>query len=136
MPSEPDVSGFNDWVLGAGRRLLLPEITGESLSWREPGAMVPGRFGVLSPTGTLAELTDADLIVIPALAIDHSGFRLGQGGGYYDRALATPGAREGFPKLVAVVFDHEIIDLLPREAHDVAVDSAVSPARILHFSNR
>jgi 5-formyltetrahydrofolate cyclo-ligase len=130
MASEPDTAEFNDWVQASGRRLLLPEISGQNLLWREPGELLPGRFGVLAPTGALASLRAAQLVVIPALAADRAGVRLGQGGGYYDRALADLGAERSNSKLVAVVFDTEFFETLPREEHDITVDLVVSPTQI------
>jgi 5-formyltetrahydrofolate cyclo-ligase len=63
--------------------------------------------------------------VVPALAVDHRGARLGRGGGYYDRALshARPDAT-----LVAVLFDDELVDHLPAEPHDRPVDAVVTPS--------
>jgi 5-formyltetrahydrofolate cyclo-ligase len=128
--AEPDVSGFNEWVRASGRRLLLPVITGRQLAWAEPGELVLGAFGISQPTGEPAELAEATLIVLPALAVDLAGNRLGRGGGYYDRTLSekTDAVR------LAVVFDSEILPELPVEAHDVAVDLAVSPEQTLTFS--
>ncbi|TFV62656.1 5-formyltetrahydrofolate cyclo-ligase, partial [Blastococcus sp. CT_GayMR20] len=70
-------------------------------------------------------IADADAVVVPALAVDHFGFRLGRGGGYYDRALvhARPDA-----VLVTVVFDEERFAELPREAHDRPVGAVVTPS--------
>ena len=67
----------------------------------------------------------ADAVVVPALAVDRFGFRLGRGGGYYDRALvhARPDA-----VLVTVVFDDERLDELPREIHDRPVTAVVTPS--------
>lgn len=135
LPSEPDVSGFNSWVLESGRRLLLPEISGESLSWREPGKSVAGRFGIDSPTGPSEDLGVAQLIIVPALAVDSRGVRLGQGGGFYDRTLANlSSADSGRVKVAAVIFDGEYFDELPAEEHDQKVDAAVSPQHIWSFN--
>jgi len=128
--TEPDVSGFNDWVRASGRKLLLPIITGSQLAWAEPGEPVLGPMGILQPTGAPAELAEARLIVLPALAVDRSGNRLGRGAGYYDRALSENTAAVR----VAVVFDSEILPELPAEPHDVPVNLAVSPEQTLAFS--
>ena len=128
--TEPDVSGFNDWVRASGRKLLLPIITGSQLAWAEPGEPVLGPLGILQPTGVTAELAEATLIVLPALAVDRAGNRLGRGAGYYDRALAEMATA----LRVAVVFDSEILPALPAEPHDVPVNLAVSPEQTLAFS--
>lgn len=75
----------------------------------------------------------ADLIFIPALAVDKSGQRLGKGKGYYDRALAD---LEDVAPVIAVVFDDEIIDEVPTEDHDHPVDAVVSPTSTTRFSDR
>jgi 5-formyltetrahydrofolate cyclo-ligase len=84
----------------------------------------------LQPTGVTAELAEATLIVLPALAVDRAGNRLGRGAGYYDRALAEMATA----LRVAVVFDSEILPALPAEPHDVPVNLAVSPEQTLAFS--
>ena len=68
---------------------------------------------------------DQGRYVVPALAVSRDGVRLGRGGGYYDRALAhaRPGA-----VLVAVVFDDELLDEVPAEAHDHRVTAVVTPS--------
>uniref|UniRef100_UPI0030EF2491 5-formyltetrahydrofolate cyclo-ligase n=1 Tax=Aquipuribacter hungaricus TaxID=545624 RepID=UPI0030EF2491 len=85
-----------------------------------------------------AAVASCDLVLVPALAVDRAGTRLGQGGGSYDRALArahtAPGRRpgEGGPLVLAVVHDDEVLDdLLPREPHDVAVHGALTPSGVV-----
>lgn len=114
-----------------GVPVLLPVVPddGALLHWgRWTGELQPGRYGLLEPVGPRAgpaAVQAADAIVVPALAVDRSGIRLGRGGGYYDRALvhARPDA-----VLVAVVFDDEHVDALPREPHDLAMTAVVTPA--------
>ncbi|MFZ0875798.1 MAG: 5-formyltetrahydrofolate cyclo-ligase, partial [Pseudonocardiaceae bacterium] len=66
------------------------------------------------------------LVLVPALAVDRTGVRLGRGGGHYDRTLplATPGT-----PLVAIVRDDEVLAALPAQPHDVPVTAALTPAR-------
>ena len=111
--------------------VLLPVVPagGRELSWaRYDGRLAPGRFGLLEPTGPrlpAGALVTADVVVVPALAIAVDGTRLGRGGGYYDRALthARPDA-----VLVAVIFDDELLDRVPAEAHDRRVTAVVTPS--------
>ena len=88
----------------------------------EPGRLVPAQFGLREPQEpwlAAEAVADATAVLVPALAVDRAGARLGRGAGYYDRALALadPAAR-----LVAVVRDDELVDEIPAEAHDVADD--------------
>ena len=80
-------------------------------------------------------LKEADLIVIPALAASADGTRLGQGGGWYDRALThrSPGT-----PVVAVIFDDEVLEaeIIPAEPHDVPVDGIVTPTRTMAINLR
>jgi 5-formyltetrahydrofolate cyclo-ligase len=70
-------------------------------------------------------ISSAELILVPALAVDRSGGRLGRGAGFYDRTLilAAPSAAR-----IALVRDSELVDELPTEAHDVRMTGAVTPS--------
>jgi 5-formyltetrahydrofolate cyclo-ligase len=115
--------------------VLLPVIAPAvgPLDWAEyagPETLVAGRLrGILEPTGPRLGITaveGADLVLVPALAVDHGGVRLGRGAGHYDRSLvfASPGA-----ELVAVVRDSELVGRLPGQPHDVSMTGALSPGR-------
>jgi 5-formyltetrahydrofolate cyclo-ligase len=75
-------------------------------------------------------IADASVVLVPALAVDRFGHRLGRGGGSYDRALTR--VRDGRPVL-AVVHDEEVLDAIPVERHDVSVDGALTPSGVLWF---
>lgn len=130
-PDEPGNGRLPAAYTELGARILLPVIptTGRTLDWAAyTGELEPGRFGLHHPIGPRLGATaigDADAVVVPALAVDHFGFRLGRGGGYYDRALvhARPDA-----VLVTVVFDEERLAELPREIHDRPVTAVVTPS--------
>lgn len=117
-------------------RVLLPvarhDIAGtpQPLLWGEyrPGGLVEARFGLREPgepwLGAEA-VAAAPVILVPALAVDRAGVRLGRGAGFYDRTLplADPSAR-----LVAVVRDDELVAQLPAEPHDVRMTHALTPS--------
>lgn len=103
-------------------RVLLP-IPGPD--WvRYDGTLLPGRFpqpaGV--PSGAAA-VREAQLVVVPALAVDAAGNRLGRGGGFYDRALVAVRS-----PVVALLHDGEVLDRVPTEAHDHPVDAVITPS--------
>ncbi|GAB3201098.1 hypothetical protein GCM10027261_34760 [Geodermatophilus arenarius] len=114
-----------------GTRVLLPVVpdSGAELRWAvDTGRLAPGRFGLLEPVGPRlgpTALGTAEVVVVPALAVDRTGVRLGRGGGYYDRALqhARPGA-----VVAALVFDDELVDRLPALEHDRPVTAVVTPS--------
>lgn len=135
-PSEPGTVPLLDALDARGVRLLLPVLgSGLQRDWAEyAGAddlreRAPGRPPEPGgPTLGAAALAEADVVLAPALAVDTSGARLGQGGGWYDRALHH--ARPGAP-VIAIVFPEELYDAetrpLPREPHDRLVDGVATP---------
>ncbi len=130
-PTEPGSGRLPDAYSELGARVLLPVIPslGRILDWAVyTGELETGRFGLSHPVGPRlgpTAIEAADAVVVPALAVDRFGIRLGRGGGYYDRALvhASPDA-----VLVTVVFDDERVDELPREVHDRPVTAVVTPS--------
>ena len=130
-PEEPGCGRLPEAYTELGARVLLPVIPtqGRVLEWAVyTGELEAGRFGLSHPVGPRlgpTAIEAADVVVVPALAVDGVGIRLGRGGGYYDRALvhARPDA-----VLVTVVFDDERVDRLPREAHDRPVTAVVTPS--------
>jgi 5-formyltetrahydrofolate cyclo-ligase len=119
-----------DELRAAGHEVLLPVVAGSPgpLDWaRHEGALAPGPFGLREPTGPRlgpAAISRARLVLLPALAADRRGVRLGQGGGFYDRTLPLVG--EGVP-IVAVLGDGELVDELPTEPHDRRVTGVILP---------
>ena len=98
--------------------LYVPRVSGDDLEWvlfNEDQARHP--LGMKEPVGNAIELSEVDLMVIPGLAIDHEGNRLGRGKGYYDRALSKLSVKH----LVGVVHDNELVDHVPTEGHDAKV---------------
>lgn len=134
---EPDTTEFIAWAQSSGLEVLLPVSQPDGLlDWVLPdGAeFVAGAFGVREPVGThLGPLgaERADLMLIPAAAVDVTGHRLGWGRGYFDRNLASLTKK---PRVFAVVHETEIIDRVPTEPHDQPVDGVVTPERTRTFS--
>ncbi len=131
---EPGSSAMLDTLRSAGYRVLLPVVVGDApLDWaRYDGSLRPGPFGLREPVGTplgASSITEAALVLVPALAVDHRGVRLGQGGGHYDRSL--PLARG---PLVALVRDEEFVPVLPAEPHDVRMNAVLTPGSgVIHL---
>jgi 5-formyltetrahydrofolate cyclo-ligase len=132
---EPPTRDFVDWALEQGIRVLLPVAREDGLmDWApyDQGDEAVDATGMPMPTtgllGPIA-LADADVILIPAASIARDGMRLGWGRGYFDRTLGSMTKR---PPVYAVVYDHEVVNDVPREKHDQAVDGMVTPERIIH----
>jgi len=129
--TEPDTRGLLFALWKRGSYVLLPLLRPDGdLDWASyegPESLVPGPRGLLEPgepprgPGAVAR---ADVVLVPALAVDRAGNRLGRGGGSYDRALARVGP---LVPLIALVYDAELVERVPAEPHDVKVRAAVSP---------
>lgn len=107
---------------------LLPRLRGERLEFAVVetwGALRPGRFGVLEPPADAPARTPGadDVVLLPGVAFDGLGRRLGRGGGHYDRAF-PPGTRG--PRLVGAAFAFQIVEEVPHGSHDRIVDAIVS----------
>jgi 5-formyltetrahydrofolate cyclo-ligase len=133
--NEPDTELFIDWALENEIEIVAPvTLDSGELNWvRFTGETAPGIFGFHEPVGELVSAADVDLMIVPALAIDQKGNRLGKGKGFYDRYLSTLKAP---PALVAVVYDEELVEHIPAEAHDKPVDAVVTPTQTVHFNDR
>ncbi|MFB9237189.1 5-formyltetrahydrofolate cyclo-ligase [Plantactinospora siamensis] len=112
--------------------LLLPVLRSDlDLDWATytgPAGLHAAGYGLREPTGARlgrSAISSAGLVVVPAVAVDRRGVRLGRGGGSYDRALrrVTPGV-----PVVALLHEGELLDAVPALPHDVRVDAVVTPA--------
>lgn len=94
---------------------------------------VPGPFGILEPAESSRRLgpSDVDVSIVPGLAFDRTGHRVGYGKGYYDRLL--PMLRSDCVT-VGVAFDEQLVDDVPHDAHDAAVRAVITPSRTLRTS--
>ena len=138
-------------LLAAEARLLLPVLLPDGdLDWAvfatTPGdsdtssdavpesdsvrALQAGPRGLLEPTGPrlgVDAIRAAALVLVPALAVDRRGMRMGRGGGSYDRALARLAGISPRPLVLALLHDGELVDTVPAEPHDQPVDGAITP---------
>lgn len=124
LPDEVDTHDFiRRW---AGRkRILLPVVCGDDLELRPytgDGHLAEGAFHIEEPAGeAFADYAQIDLAVIPGVAFDRLGNRLGRGKGYYDRLL--PRLKDAYK--IGLCFPCQRVDRLPAEAHDVPMDEIV-----------
>lgn len=124
--AEVDTRPLIEDALAAGKRVALPVITGpgvmEARAVTDLDLLVPGPCGIPAP-GEGSELVPPeapDLILVPGMAFTQDGWRLGRGGGYYDRYLPRTNALT-----VALARDFQMVDHIPTEAHDIPVDALV-----------
>jgi 5-formyltetrahydrofolate cyclo-ligase len=119
----------------AGKRLAYPRVAATGLEFVEVSdldGMRPGRFGVLEPVGvSLLPLATIDLMVIPGVAYDLEGFRLGYGKGCYDRFLHGSDVK---PLRAGFCYELQLTASLPVENHDIAMHLLITESRILRFA--
>ena len=123
LPDEPDTHAFiRQWT--GRKRILLPVVVGDDLELRAYAGdetLQTGAFRIAEPTGkAFTDYAAIDLAIVPGMAFDRRGNRLGRGKGYYDRLL---------PRLVAykigLCFPFQMVEDIPAEAHDVRMDEIV-----------
>lgn len=145
MGSEPGTRALLDALRERGVRVLLPVLLPDNdLDWgpyEGAGRLVrtsrPGRIDLLEPAGQplgVDAVLEADTVLLPGLAVDVRGARLGRGGGSYDRVLARLSAAGADPALVVLLYANEVIAEVPREPHDHPVHAVVTPEGVRRFT--
>jgi 5-formyltetrahydrofolate cyclo-ligase len=136
LPGEPDLSSLLQEALADGKTVAFPRYMAATESYitcqitDASRDLAPGRYGIFEPRSSCAELplNRLDFLLVPGVAFDLSGARLGRGKGYFDRLLARAlGVRCG------VAFDWQVLPELPTEPHDVRVDCLVTPSQWRFF---
>jgi 5-formyltetrahydrofolate cyclo-ligase len=129
--AEPETRGLVYALWKRGTYVLLPLLLNDDdLDWacyEGPDSLAAGPRGLLQPTEPPrgpAAVASADLVIVPALAVDRDGRRLGRGGGSYDRALARVGAAV---PTIALIYDRELLDEVPAGRHDQRVSMVALP---------
>ena len=129
LPSECGTAALAAALEASGKEICYPVVVrGERvLEFRRgAGIFVAGSLGVEEPTGTPVRLEEIDLLVVPAIAADSSGGRLGRGKGHFDATLAASRARS-----VALVFEAQLVPSVPLGEDDQPVDAVCTESRLL-----
>lgn len=101
--------------------------------WASDMPMVQGDFGVLVPAQS--DPCIPTVLIVPMLAFDQRGYRLGYGGGYYDRTLQQLRANKAGCLAIGFAFDQQQSDTLPIDAYDQRLDAIITPTRVLSFAS-
>ncbi|MFE2582106.1 5-formyltetrahydrofolate cyclo-ligase [Streptomyces sp. NPDC059378] len=144
--SEPRTLALLDALRARGVRVLLPVLLPDNdLDWGEYAGAESlahvrhgGKMALLEPAGERLgpdAVTAADAVLLPGLAVDARGMRLGRGGGSYDRVLARLERADAHPALVVLLYDPEVVGHVPEEAHDRPVHAVVTPSAVRRFGN-
>ncbi len=142
--TEPGTRALLDALRAVGKRVLLPLLLPDNdLDWAAyegpcglAEAAHPGKMRLLEPTGPALgpdAVTAADAVLLPGLAVDGRGMRLGRGGGSYDRVLERLERAGAHPALVVLLYDDEVVARVPEEPHDHPVRAVATPSGVLHF---
>ncbi|MFG3108365.1 5-formyltetrahydrofolate cyclo-ligase [Streptomyces tendae] len=142
--AEPGTLALLDALRARGVRVLLPALLPDNdLDWGEytgEGSLARvrhgGRMELFEPTGERLgpdAVTRADVVLLPGVAVDGRGLRLGRGGGSYDRVLARLAAAGARPALLVLLYDREVVARVPAEPHDRPVDAVVTPSGVRRF---
>ncbi|MBO0651844.1 5-formyltetrahydrofolate cyclo-ligase [Streptomyces triculaminicus] len=138
--SEPGTRALLDALRARGVRVLLPVLLPDNdLDWapyRGADRLVRASKGLLEPDGERLgpdAVTGADAVLLPGLAVDDRGLRLGRGGGSYDRVLARLERAGADPARVVLLYDDEVVARVPEEPHDHPVHAVVTPGGVRRF---
>ena len=130
--TEPDTRPIAEALWAAGKQVLFPKCLPhrrmEARAVRGMEELVPGVFGIPEPGGDCpaVERGKIDMVLVPAVCYDRSRFRLGQGGGYYDRYLSGYGGAT-----VGLCRDALLLERVPRERHDLPVERVLTESLCL-----
>lgn len=139
LQDELDLAVLIDEALASGKTVALPKFVDAIKSYvpfkisHTQRDCAAGKFGIVEPAATCAEFpaNRLDLILIPGVAFDVTGHRLGRGQGHYDRLLSNVvGIKCG------VAFDEQLVQRIPAEAHDIRMNCVITPTRFIEFAQQ
>lgn len=133
-PTETDPALATRELSDRGVRVLLPRVAGadlEAVPAADLQALPAGPLGVPEPTGPAVPVGDIDVVVLPGVAFDRTGTRLGRGGGHYDRLLARLPRRS---LRVGLCFAVQLVAGVPREPHDRRVEVVVTEEEVVRVT--
>ena len=131
LPDEVPTQQLLDKLAAEGRTVLLPRVTSDTdmelRRYTSAANLRTGAFHILEPTGPLfTDYSLIDVAVVPGMAFDRKGHRLGRGKGYYDRMLARLSADNSRLYKIGICFSWQLVERVPCDAHDVVMDRVVS----------
>lgn len=138
IQDEIDVRPLLRRLADGGASLALPAVTGVHRRlafrrWRIEIPLEPDARGIMAPAAS-AQPAVPELVIVPLLAFDATGFRLGYGGGFYDATLKALRAERPATVAIGVAFAEQRLDGLPHESHDQVLDAVVTDTEMIHFT--
>jgi len=127
---EPETRKIIRTAMALGKRVFVPRVECREIcvcKLTSMGELAPGAFGIHEPPAEAkCEDHEFDIIVVPGLAFDKAGHRLGRGGGFYDRLLKKLGGMR-----IGLAFDEQVLEGVPNEAHDVLMDKIFTNSQVV-----
>jgi 5-formyltetrahydrofolate cyclo-ligase len=128
---EPSLGTLLSLAREAGKSVLLPRVDAEGLvlhRWEVGAPLVRGTYGIPEPDASWEQVRpeEVSLALVPGLAFDRKGGRLGQGGGWYDRLLPELAPLGGGARRIGVAWAFQIVPRVPCDPHDVPVDAVIT----------
>lgn len=132
-PGEIDTRKLVDYMVECGKQVIVPKLNKKTgkfnranfISWDH---MVKNSDGYLEPNvGIDEDLSDIDLIIVPAVAVSILGQRIGHGGGFYDKLL-----KNTFALKVVLAFEFQVFDYIESNLHDVRIDKIITELRVIN----
>lgn len=130
LPDELQTAKYLD-IASKCKDTYLPRVNGDELEVikYEPHSIGVGAFNIFEPTSDKKiDINDIDITIVPAVAFDIVGNRLGRGRGFYDRLLINSNVLK-----IGVAYDFQLLEHLPTERHDIKMDMIITPNNILRF---
>lgn len=127
-----------DELVKQGFQCALPVVEKDSRAltfktWNHDTEMVKGAFGIQEPSE--GDVVIPDIVIAPLLAFDQRGYRLGQGGGYYDATLGDLQAQKEVTYIGVGYAEQAVLFKLPREEHDIPLDYMLTPKDVIDFKD-
>ena len=127
LPDEVPTQSLLDHLVAAGKTVLLPRVVNDTdmelRHYTGRHDLQPGAYGIMEPVGRpFTEYKQIDVAIIPGMAFDREGHRLGRGKGYYDRFLSR------VPNIykIGLCFSWQLVDSVPTDEHDIRMDETVT----------
>ncbi len=131
LPDEVQINPLFDGLIAQGKTILLPRVISDTdmelRLYTGAESLQLGAFGILEPTGLLfTDYAAIDVAVIPGMAFDADGHRLGRGKGYYDRFLSKLSSLNAKLYKIGLCFPWQLVDEVPSDAYDIMMDCVIS----------
>ena len=132
---EPETREVIKKALALKKKVYAPKVEGDFICVCELHSLdnlKPGKFGIHEPSGeTKCDVREFDLVIVPGLAFDLHGNRLGRGGGFYDRLLSSTNA-----EFIAFAFEEQIVPAIPTLEHDIKVHKIFTDKRVIECQEK